>query len=730
MNKKLITKISILLFILNVVFIISLQAQTHKMTTVVVKDTDGLPVAGAKVTIGESFSPVTTDQHGEFIFQCLSRIPVLIEAEGFESQMVIITPTMESPEVTLIKTLYEMGDRDQVNMPFGIFKQRLIPGAVKALDTREIQTYDYQRSYSGMIRGRIPGIFGSTNMRQFGSPLLVVDGVPVTELDLNIEQIEQITVIKDLASAMLYGVQGENGVILMKTKRGKPLKRSLSFSAEHGLNIPIAYPEYLNAADYMTLYNEARANDDLAPKFTENQITNTRNGSDPVRYPDENYYNSVYLRDFSNYSNIVGQASGGNNIAQYYMNLAWNRNNSILKLGEGGNEKNDRFNVRGNVNYKLTDFLNIIFDGAAVFNNSHAPRYTVAANDFWALSTTLRPNDLPILIPAEFMKDQDMLGAAKLIDNKYLLGGTSEYQTNIYGELTRNGPRILNDKLINLRIGLELDLNSILEGLTASGNLSFDMYNIFQLDINNSYAIYRPNYSADTIRNFTKYKTDVKVQDQTLSNVVFYRRNSVFGTINYHRIFQNKHNITINSVAYRDEYIPEAAAQTTKHLHFGVRAHYSYDNKYIAELTGVYTGSVKLYWTNPWAFAPGFGLGWIISEENFLKDNSLINYLKLRTNFAIINTDEGLTNYRLGQDLFSASGTFYYNEGNNYNSGRVLSMGNPYIGFEKKMNYNLGFESALLDYKLGFEASYFYYKNYDILARRQNYHPIYILTPL
>lgn len=729
MNKKLIIKLTVLLLSLNVFFIISTFAQTQKMTTVVVRDADGTPVSGATVTIGESFSPVTTNERGEFIFQCLARIPVFIEAEGFESQLVIITPTMESPTITMVKALYEMADKDEVNMPFGTFKQRLIPGAVKALDVKKIQMYDYQRSYSGILRGRIPGIFGSTNFRQFGSPLLVIDGIPSSEMEFNIEQIEQITVIKDLASAMLYGVQAENGIILMKTRRGKPLKRTLNFTAERGINIPISYPKYLNAADYMELYNEALANDGLDPRYTIDQITNTRNGSDPIRYPDEDYYNSTYLRDFSTYNNIVGQASGGNDIAQYYVNVGWMRDNSILKLGEGGNEKNDRFNVRGNVNYKLTDFLNIIFDGAAIFNNNYAPRYTSASNNFWALSTTFRPNNTPVLIPASLMKDQDMLKASKLVDDKYLLGGTSEYQTNIYGELTRNGPRILNDKLINLKIGLELDLGSIVQGLSASGNLSFDVYNILQLDINNSYAVYRPNYAADTVRNFTKYKNDQKVQEQTLSSVTFYRRNSVYGTLDYHRIFKDKHNVTINGLAYRDEYITEAVIQPTKHLHFGIRANYTYDNKYIAELTGVYTGSVKLYWSTPWAFTPGIGLGWILSEENFLKDNSLINYLKLRTNFAVINTDEALTSYRLGQNLFTSSGTFYFNEGNNYNFGRVLSLGNPSIGFEKKMNYNLGFESMLLDYKLGFEASYFYYKNYDMLARRQNYHPIYLLTP-
>ncbi len=735
MYKKYVFGILVLLLSSNFLFVLDSGAQTQKMITMIVQDTDGNPVIGARITIGESSLPILSNDRGEFIFQCLSRIPVLIEADGFESQLITATPGMDSSAITLSRSLYQMGDNDLVRMPFESFKQRQVPGAVVGINPRELLRYDQQNSFSGALRGRIPGIFGSTNIRQFGSPLIVVDGIPRPASDFNLEQIEQITVIKDLASAMLYGSQAENGVILITTRRGKPLKREYHVTAERGMNIPISYPKYLNSADYMELYNEALSNDGLGPKYSATQIERTREGSDPVRYPDEHYYNSTYLNDWSTYNYVVGEAGGGNEIAQYYLNVGWNRNNSILKLGEGGNEKNDRYNMRGNVDYKLTDNIKITFDGSAIFNFNSAPRYTSASNDFWKLSTTLKPDNTAVLIPASYMKDLDMLNAAKLVDGQYLLGGTSEYQTNIYGELTRNGPRLNNDRLIELRTGLDFDLSNITPGLSASGYLAFDMFSMLQLDILNAYAVYRPNYSADTVRNFTKYKTDVKIKDQTLSSVAFYRRSGVYGKLNYHRIFNNKHNITANAVAYRDQYNEENATQLLKHLQFALRANYTYDNKYIAELTGVYTGSVKLFETKPWALSPGIGFAWILSEEDFLKDNSLINYLKLRTNWAVINTDEGLSSYFLGRELFSASGTFYFNHGPNYNSGRIMAMGNPDIGFEKKMNYNFGFESMLMGYRLGFEGSYFYRftidlnENYDVLVRRINQHPVYIITP-
>ena len=385
--------------------------------------------------------------------------------------------------------------------------------------------------------------------------------------------------------------------------------------------------------------------------------------------------------------------------------------------------------MRGNVNYKLTDHIKLSFDGAAIFNFATTPRYTVQSNNFCVLSSTLRPDNTPVLIPSSLMKDEMLLSAAKLIDGKYLLGGTSQYLTNIYGELTRNGPRISNDRLIEINTGLNFDLGNITPGLSASSFLTFNMYNLFLADIVNSYSVYQPNYAADTIASWSKRGTDIKVERQTLSDVYFYRRNGAFGTIDYNRIFDNKHNLTINSVAYRDEYTVEGSAQSVKHLHFGIRANYMFDNKYVAELTGVYAGSVKLFETNPWGFSPGIGLGWILSEEDFLKGNSLINFLKVRTNWGIINTDENLTGYYLGRNLYTASGTYYYNQGTNYNTGRLITLGNANVNFEKKMNFNLGFESMLLDNKLGIEGGYFYYKNYDVLIRRSNELPVYIVTP-
>jgi TonB-linked SusC/RagA family outer membrane protein len=691
----------------------------------VVKDESGNPVPGVSVTIGEGTKPIITNERGEFSLKIDRRTPVLLTSEGYDPQLITAYPAVDLPSVVLTKPSYQMGSKDKVNVPFGTFKKGQIPGAVTTINTDDLLDYDFTRDFSGAILGRVPGFFGSSDNRGLGSPLVVVDGVPRSGMDYNVQMIDQISVQKDLMTSMLYGGQANNGIIYITTKRGEPLKKMLKFSLTSGVNKAISYPKYLSSSDYMTLYNEALVNDGLPAKYLQSDISASASGVDPVHYPNADYFNSTYLKNLSPYFNFVGEAGGGNDVAQYYLNVGWNRNSGMLKLGEGGNEKRDRINVRGNVDYRMNEVLKIRFDAAVIFNIYNQPRYTTAGTDFWTLSSTLYPNSAATLIPSSLMTDAAMLGAAKLVDDKYLLGGTSEYFTNMYGELTRNGPTQINDRLLEMNVGLDFDLKSILEGLKASVFFTYDLQNVFRTDIMNSYAVYSPNYAADnSISSWTKTNVDVKVNTQTLSDVSFSRRNGLYGKVDYHKL-SGDHELTVNALGYFDQYSMEGILQPTRHLNFGVSANYNYKGKYIAELTGVASGSVKLSETDKWGFSPGLGLGWIISKEDFLSGNANINYLKIRTNVALTNSDERLNVYFPGHDFYTAGLMFYYNQGSGYNNANLINLGNANLRFEKRLNYTLGFDGLFLNSKLAIEGSYFYYKNYNVITQRVNYLPAY-----
>jgi len=236
--------------------------------------------------------------------------------------------------------------------------------------------------------------------------------------------------------------------------------------------------------------------------------------------------------------------------------------------------------------------------------------------------------------------------------------------------------------------------------------------------------VYQPNYESDTINAWSKTNVDLKVNTQTLSDVSFSRRNGLYGKADYHRILGD-HEINATALGYFDQFVVEGVLQPARHINFGARANYNYQRKYIAELTGVITGSVKLSETSPWGISPGLGIGWVVTEENFLKNKLLINYLKIRANMALTNSDEGLTVYNAGHNIYNSGSTFYYYHSAANNKLFLVSLGNPNLGFEKCLNFNLGFDGIILNNKLGIEASYFYYKSYNEIVQRVNTLPMY-----
>jgi TonB-linked SusC/RagA family outer membrane protein len=702
------------LLLFNTLFSSSLLSQDKLIVTV--KDGNDATIANASVTIGEQVETLSTNENGEFVLEGAVTDLILIEADGFESKLTDFSSVVASNNLIILTD-------KKVHLPFASLPKRHLTAAVTNIDVPRILKYDQHKSVGQALNGRVSGMLGAFDIRGIGGfPLIVVDGVPRSAADLNMQQIDQITVLKDLSSAMMYGSQANNGVILISTKRGKPLKKEIKFTMERGLKRAISYPDFLEAADYMELYNEARENDGLLPLYSTTDISNTRSGEDPVRYPDEDYYNDNYLNDYNSFTHVVGEASGGNEIANYYLNLGWDQENSFLKLGEGDNEVNNRLNLQGNIGYKINDFIAFRFDGSILFDFYNGPRYS--NNDFWKLSSTLLPNYAPLLIPSDLVEDEDLLAGAYLYDNKYLFGGTSEYQTNIYGELTRNGLSSYSGRFLNLNPGLDFNLDFITPGLSANVNVYLNMFNWFTTELANSYKIYQIEYQPiGTV--ISPIGQDVRQDNMSVDNVYFDRRNVIYGNLNYKRVFNNDHSINSTALAYSDSYSLENQDQPIKNLHFGLRGNYAYKNRYFAELTGTFAVSGKLLGGNhPTAFSPGIGLGWILTEESFMMDNQWMDYLKIRANWANLNTDRNM-GYFYYEDRYSRGGTFNFGHGSYSNNESLITNGNPDLGWEKVANTNIGIESMFMDYKLGVDLTYFYIKSYDLISRMTNSLPAY-----
>lgn len=707
-----------------------------------VLDQLGNPIEGAEVSGGEGAISIFTNAQGIFAIRVDPNDALLIEADGYGSQRVAVSRIVAGEQIALEALSFQMTEKDEVNMPFGVFKQRRIVGGVTAVDPKEILTFDNEQVFGGVLNSRVPGLFGGSDIRGLGDALVVVDGIPRSAASLNLQEIDQISVLRGISARMLYGAQADKGVILVKTKRGRAFKRSMNVTAETGFLDPISYPNYLDAADYMTLYNEALANDGEDPLYSAERISATRAGNDPILHPDEAFYNSTYLKDQAAFQKVIMESSGGNAAAQYYVNLGWNRIGTLLNLGEGADENTDRINLRGNVDYQLNDWLKMSLDGIALIDINRGPRYSNfdgnggTQDDFWSISTGMLPNAFPTLIPAERLEDSGLLPSAVLVGGDYVLGGSSDVQfneVNLYGELTRNGFQVNTNRVIQINTGLDFDLGGITPGLTAKAFLSFDFINSFIRQQENAYAIYQPVTSLDTLGNpvvsYNKIGVDEKRDDQNISNgnIGFNRRLGLYGVLDYDRRYDNDHALKITGVAYRYQFEELGVLQTQKNLHFGLRGNYAIQDKYIVEATGVYAGSPRFTGDNQFAFSPSVGLGWVVSEEDFLQGSSLLNYLKLTANWGILNTDQGIDSYYLYRTSFEAPSQNFeriYNYNNEVSSNDALNIGtgNPNIDWIKRRELNVGFE-ALLGKSIWLEANYFNSESYDQITKLTSIYP-------
>lgn len=712
--QKLNTTLLIILFtILNV----AVFAQQSKLATImgVVTNSEDIPVEGAAISAEEGTRVVITDENGNFKLETSMTDVLRIDAKGFEPLIISASDVTSGAKLRLKKNILFSGEADKVYIPFGQITKRQVVGATTVINPEELLRMDNQQDVLTALRGRVPGLFGTKSIRGLGEPLIVVDGIPRSSgidgspfnfiEDMNLNEIQQISVLKDAFSRLMYGAQADQGVILITTKRGAPYKRVINVYSEVGMKDPISYPEFMGAADFMRNYNQALQNDGLAPLYSNSQIEQTALGVDKTKYPDENFYNNTYLKDYLTYHRVATEASGGNDKAQYYSYAGWTKFNSLYALGEGKNAGSNQFNFRGNVDYQLNDWITATLDAVVVISSDRNPNGT----NFWSAAATQLPNAYPTLIPLSEIGDATIAKSSKVIDGNYILGGTNQYRNNIYGNFVLGGYKILQQRTGQVNTGLKFDLGKFTKGLSASARLSYDMLNEYQISYNNQYAVFERSYDESDNLLVTKYGVDQRTNAQSLSNAAAERRLGVFSVIDYNRIFAEKHLVTATALGYwRNAKIMETFF-SERNNHFGIRAHYMYDNRYIAELSGAYVGSGYLSPENRYDFAPSAGLGWIISEESFLSDNNWIDFLKLKVSFGSTKTDMRFPGYFLYNSTFTSGGSFNYNQrSGNGNKVRVFqNFGNTNLTLVSRDEINLGFEAQLLKNKLSVDANYF-----------------------
>ena len=705
------------------------KKQNQNIVTIesTVTDAEGAPIPGAVISGQGGAVEVLSDANGKFTIQVSENTNLFIEAKGYENQVITIYPDANAPEVKLDKSVYSEEESNLVNVPFGKVMQKDVVGSLTVIDPKELAYYDNTQSVYDAIRGRVPGLLGNTNIRGIGNALVIVDGIGRDASNINMAEVEQITVLKDANSAMLYGSQAKNGLILITTKRGKAFKRKVDFQVEQGISNPIVLPSYLNAAQSMTLRNEALANDGLPAQFTDETIALTASGTNPYRYPDVNYYSSEFLNNKKPFSRVIGEFSGGSDVAQYFASVGWTHSESLYKLVEGNNGDADRFNVRASVDFKANDYIKSNIGAVVIYDKMNSPN-----GNFWGDAATLQPYIYSPLVPVSSILDEATftggvnLDKANRVNGDYILGGTSQYTSNVYGNMLLAGYRQNIQRTIQFNNAIDVDLRNVTEGLKFKTYLSFDVYNTFNQSVINQYAVYQPTWQQNpdatySISALSQIGTDLSTGVENLDGAGFLRRVGTYAMLDYDHTFNEVHSVTGSLLGYFDQINAEGVIVDIKNSHLGLRLTYGYKNKYLVDFSSAYVNGFRLQPGSRGGFSPSLGLAWVAKNDGY-SSGSAVNYLKLRLSGGIINTDLSGANYRLYENTLTQNLTFAWNDGSRTNRETIISRaGNPDLTFEKMKNLNLGMEGRFFNRALYVDANIFTSRNSGQVVQRTIY---------
>src|SRR5690606_30005997 len=406
----------------------------------VVLDETGAPMTGVSIQVKGTARGATTDLEGKFILEIRGTEEVLrVSFVGYNTQE--LAPG-ERREITITLSPNEEDQRlnEVVVVGFGTQKKISVTGAISTVPIKNIQRISTP-SLSNALAGSMPGIVARQSsgepgydaselyIRGFGtwenrSPLVLVDGVARGMNNINTQEIESITILKDASATAVYGVRGANGVVLITTKRGVVGKPKVVFRTEVAALNALRLPKYINGPEYASLVNEARTNEGFTPLYSESDLEMYANGSDPYLYPNVDWVNTVLKTNTSQTINNVS-VTGGTEQVRYYTNVGYTVSNGIYKQDPdsywNNNAQMKRYNFRSNVDINLAKDLTLDLSIGGIIQKGNYPGRS-APDIFRSLKIT-SPINYPITNP----------------DGSIAGGQTSFLQENPYGLVTRSG---------------------------------------------------------------------------------------------------------------------------------------------------------------------------------------------------------------------------------------------------------------------------------------------------
>lgn len=706
-------------------------------------DNKGEPLIGATVQQKGSSLGTITDTEGKFSFNVEKDKGVLVVSYiGFKVQEIPFDSSTNH-----LKVIMQENDAvldEVVVVGAGTQKKVSVTGAIVSVkgSSLKIPSTSLSHAFAGRIAGVVakqtsgqPGSGSEFYIRGIGTfggratPLILLDEVEISAGDLNYvpaENIESFSILKDASATAIYGSRGANGVMIVTTKTGEyNSKARINITVENSFNTLDKFPEFVDGARYMEIYNQASVSRGGKPRYSAEDIERTASGFNPLLYPDIDW-REVIFKDMAMRQRANINVSGGGSKAKYYMSLEATHEDGLLNTKKVYSWNNNinvmNYTFQNNITYKLTPSTTIKLNMNAQIRQTRGPNVNTV-NLFNNILTTA-----PILFPVTYPQQQ---GVEHIMFGNAYISGTNLY-TNPYAQMLTSFQEN-NSNTLNTVLKIDQDLDFIAKGLKFNGWINFKNWSqsVFARSINpHFYGMKAESFDPDDPStdyelellntNGTDYISQgdvVKSTDQTFE---------LQGALNYSTQL-GEHALTAMLLYRQREYRGNGAALPNRNQGVSGRITWDYGHKYLAEFNFGYNGTERLSRKDRFGFFPAISLGWVVSGEKFFEPlTDYIDHFKLRGSYGLVGSDE----------LASPGGSHYLYidkiQDNNINylqykfgEAGTSTLGGPMLtyyampglGWEKVKKLDIGFDLTLFkDWKLTFD--YFKDRRYDIFMNR------------
>ena len=710
-----------------------------------VVDGDGLPVIGAGVTLKGTTTGVAADADGKFTLVVPDESAVLeVSALGYVTEEVRVG---KQRTITVVLRDDTQSIEATVVVAYGTQTKATVTGALTSIDNKALIKAPVA-DVTNVLAGQMPGVstvqetgqpgedYAKIYIRGAGSlsdsnatPLILVDGVerPLNTVDPN--EIESLSILKDAASTAVFGVRGANGVIIVTTKRGDAGKPKISVSSITGVQVPMSYITQCSSYDFARYYNVYQWNDGKTQPelyFTPEAIEAYRTGSDPIMFPNTQWHELMFRKAFVQTKNNIN-ISGGSDKVRYFVSMGYMFQNGLLKqipdVPYDNNYSYNRYNYRANLDFKLTETTDMKFNISGVIGNTREPLDSDRGN-IWMLTMlwahpTASPgivNGMPVTV-VSYDALPDGLTKWNGWEYYYWSGYQNKYKTTLG---------------IDMTITQRLDF--ITPGLSASIKGSFDTDMAITKKRKGSGGYHQTIEYASWANNDGLSMTD-PLFDRTYVPVISGSEPSLSysestdddkswyleARVDYKRKFARKHNVSALFLynQSRDYYPSKYSWLPYGYVGFVGRATYSYADKYLVDISAGYNGSENFApGKTRYGFFPSGSLGWVVTEEKFMKKVKWIDFLKLRASIGKVGNDQGNSVRFMYMDgVWNEAGSYYFgvNKSDGVPRYELGTPGNKGVTWETALKYNAGLDFDMFNYRLHFSGDIFYEHRTGIL---------------